>query len=114
MDFFNQTLVQVPIRFCPTKVYRDGQQNGHRLSVCSCGHSKSVICYRISNAFHIRIASIKLSFMFEYWLCLMNENKDGRKNDRRLCVRCCDYSSSVIFKGDGNPNDKYVLSERAL
>ena len=61
------------------------------------GHSKSVILNPISSKFHIWIASIKLSFKFEYWFCLMNDNEDGLQNGSRLCVRCLGHSYSVIF-----------------
>ena len=47
--------------FCPTNDNQDGQQNGHCLSVCSCGHSTLVIYYLIASKFHIWITFIKLA-----------------------------------------------------
>ena len=34
---------------------QDDRQNGHRLSVCTCGHSTLVIYYPITSKFHIWI-----------------------------------------------------------
>ena len=137
------------------KVYQDGRQNGHHLSVCSCGHSKSVIFNRILTHFTyglllsnsrsslntgcvwwtvtkmadkmattyefalvygvvatitksfliwflpIWIASIKLSFKFEYQFCPANDNQDGRHNGGCLLVctfeRCCGHPNSIIL-----------------
>ena len=47
--------------FCATNNYRDGQKNGRRLSVCSCGHTTVVIYYQIVSILHIWITFIKLS-----------------------------------------------------
>ena len=53
----------------------------------------------ISSKFHTCIASIKLSFKFEYELYQKNDNSDSRQNGHGLfvctCVRCCGHS--VIF-----------------
>ena len=35
--------------FCPTNDYKDGRQNGRRLSVCNCGQAKLVIYYPIAS-----------------------------------------------------------------
>ena len=50
------------------------------------GHSNSVIFYRISPKFHIWIASINLSFKFEYGFCPTSNNQDGRQNGRHLSI----------------------------
>ena len=55
--------------FCPTNDKQYGRQNGHRLSVCTCGHSPVVIYYQMASKFHIWITFIKLSPKFEYGLC---------------------------------------------
>ena len=49
----------------------DGWQNGHHLSVFTCGHSTLVIYYMIASKFHIWITFIKLAPKFEYGLCPM-------------------------------------------
>ena len=56
------------------------------LSVHRSGHSNLVIFNQISSKFHIWIASIKLSFKFEYGFCPTNNNQDGRQNGPRLSV----------------------------
>ena len=53
---------------------------------CPLSWSHWVIFKRISSKFHIRIASIKLSFKFEYGFCPTNDNQDGRQNGPRLSV----------------------------
>ena len=57
-----------------------------RLSICCCGHSNLVFFNLISSRFHIWIASIQLSFKFEYGFCPTNDNQDGPQNGRRLSV----------------------------
>ena len=44
---------------------------------------------QISSKFHIWNAAIKSLLKFEYRFCLMNDNQDGRQNDRRLSVCTC-------------------------
>ena len=41
---------------------------------------------RISPKFHILIASINLSFKFEYGFCLTSDNQDGRQNGRHISM----------------------------
>ena len=45
-----------------------------------------VIFNGISTKFHIWMASIKLSFKFEYGFCLTNDNQDDRHNGSHLSV----------------------------
>ena len=47
-----------------------------QISVRCGGHSNLVIFNQISSKFHIWIASIKLSFKFEYRFCPTNDNQD--------------------------------------
>ena len=49
-------------------------------------HSNSVTFNRISSKFHIWIASINLSFKFEYGFCPTSDNQDGRQNGRHLSI----------------------------
>ena len=56
------------------------------LSVRCRGYSNVVIFYPISSKFHIWIASIKLSFKFEYGFCPTKDNQDGRQNGQHLSV----------------------------
>ena len=73
MDYFYQTLAQVQIWSLSDK------QDGHHLSVCTCGHSTLIIYNLISSKFHVW-TTIKLLFMSEYEFCLMNDNHDCRQN----------------------------------
>ena len=74
--------------FCLTNGNQDGRLNGC-LSVCIhpllCSLYRSHF-YRISSKFHIKIASIKPWFMFEYEFCPSNDNQDGQQNVRRLSL----------------------------
>ena len=49
---------------------------------------EAIICPadRISSKFHFWMASIKISFKFEYGFNPMNDNQDGQQNGRRLSV----------------------------
>ena len=73
MDYFYQTL--------GLSDNQDGCQNGHHLSVYSCGHSNLVIYHPISSKFHIQIWTtfIKLLFMSEYGFCQMNDHQVFRQ-----------------------------------
>ena len=55
MDYFNQALAQVLIWALSDN--QDSHQNGHHLSVYSCGHSNIVIYHIISSKFHIGLLS---------------------------------------------------------
>ena len=74
MDYFYQTL--------GLSDNQDGRQNGHNLSVYTCGHSNLVIYHLISSKFYIRTTFIKLlfNFMSEYVFCQMNDYQDFRLN----------------------------------
>ena len=72
------------------------------LSVCPSvrGHSNSVIFYWISSKFHIWIASINLSFKFEYGFCPTTDYQDGPKKwPPHINIGCRGHSNSVIFNG---------------
>ena len=43
------------------------------------------------------LISYKLWLKFEYGFCLMNDNRDGQQNDRRLLVCTCGNSNFVIY-----------------
>ena len=49
-------------------------------------HSNSVNFNQISSKFHIWIASINLSFKFEYGFCPASDNQGGRQNGRHLSI----------------------------
>ena len=53
----------------------------------------------ISSKFHIWIASINLSFKYEYGFCQTSDNQDGQQNGRRLSMHVCcrGHSNLVIF-----------------
>ena len=78
MDYFYQTLAQVLIVALSDN--QDGNQNGHHLSVYTCGLSNLVIYHPISTKFHIWTTFIKLLFMSEYGFCPMNDYQDFRQN----------------------------------
>ena len=82
-----------------------------RPSVCLSvlGHSKSVIFNRISSKFHIWIASINLSFKFEYGFCPTSDNQDGRQNDRRLSMSAVVVTQTQSFLIGFLPNFIYWL-----
>ena len=83
--------------FCWTNDKQEGRQNGHRLSVFSCGHSN--LYHPISYKFHIWITVIKLWPKFEYRCCPMNDNQDGCQNGRHLWSVCtCGHINLVIFQ----------------
>ena len=42
------------------------------------------------------MAFIKLSFKFEYWFCLINDNQDSRQNGSRLLV----FSDELSIKAN--------------
>ena len=65
MDYFYQTLAMSD--------NQDGSQNGHHLSVYTCGHSILVIYHPISSIYG-------LLFMSEYGFSLMNDYQDFRQN----------------------------------
>ena len=48
--------------------------------------SWSLIFNHISSKLHIWIASINLSFKFEYGFCSTSDNQDDRRNSRRLSI----------------------------
>ena len=48
------------------------------------GHSNSLIFNQIYSKLHIWIASINLSFNFEYGFCPTSDNQDGRQNGRHI------------------------------
>ena len=45
-----------------------------------------VISNQTPSKFHIWIASINLSFKFEYGFCLTSNNQDGRQNGRHVSI----------------------------
>ena len=61
------------------------------------GHSYSVIFNRISSKFHIWIASINLSFKFEYGFCTTSDDQDGRQNGRHLSISAVLVSLSFLI-----------------
>ena len=66
-------------------------KNGQRLSV-----STTSFFYQ-SSKFHIWIASIKLSFKFEYEFCPTRVNQDGQRNGHHLLVCTYRHSTLVIY-----------------
>ena len=82
--------------FCPTSDNHDGRQNGSHPSVSAVVVTLSHF-NGISSKFHIWIASIKLSFKFEYRFFLMNDKQDGRQNGCRLSVCTCGHSTLVTY-----------------
>ena len=78
MDYFYQTLAQVLIWALSDN--QDGCQNGHYLSVCTCGHSNTVIYHPISSKFQIWTTFIVLLFMSKYGFYPMNDYQDFYQN----------------------------------
>ena len=72
-------------RFCLASDNQDGQQNPH-INISCRGHSNSVIFNQISSKFHLMIASINLSFKFEYRFCPTSDSQDGRQNGRHISI----------------------------
>ena len=70
--------------YCQINDNQDGHQNGHCLSVCTCGYSNLVIYQPISSKFHIWTTFFKLLFMSEYGFYPMNNNQDGGQNSYPL------------------------------
>ena len=66
---------------------QDGRQNGHHLSVCTCGHSTLVIYYPIYSKFiYGLLPSNSGSSSNMHGLLQANDNLDGRQNGRRRSV----------------------------
>ena len=80
-------------------------------SVCPSvrGHSNSVIFNMISSKFHIWIASINLSFKFEYGFCMTSDNQDGRQNGRHLSISAVVVTLTQSFLIGFLPNFIYEL-----
>ena len=78
-----------------------------RLSVC--GYSNLVIFNQISSKFHIWIASINLSFRFEYRFCLTSNNQDGRQNGRHISLSAVVVTLTQSFLIRFLPNFIYEL-----
>ena len=57
-----------------------------RLSVRCRGNSNLIVFNRVSSKLLIWIASVKLSFKFEYGFSPTKDNQDGRQNGRRISV----------------------------
>ena len=57
---FIQLCFKFGYRFCPTNDNQDAQQNGPRLSACTCKHATLDIYYPIASKFNIWITFIKL------------------------------------------------------
>ena len=87
MDYFNQTLAQVPIWALSDN--QDGHQNGRQVS-------NLVICHPISSKFHIWTTSIKLLFMFEYGFCPMNSNQDCHQTARYPLFTATHYAGPFV------------------
>ena len=54
-----------------------------RLSVVTLTQSFLI---QFTSKFHTWIASINLTFKFEYWFCPTSDNQDGRQNGRHLSI----------------------------
>ena len=68
-------------------------------SVCPSvsGHPNSLIFNKISSEFHIWIASINLSFKFEYEFCPTSVNQDGQQNGHHISISAVVVTLTVIF-----------------
>ena len=53
--------------------------------------------YQSFSKFHIWVASIKLSFKFEYEFCPTKVNQDGQRNGRHLLFCTYRHSTLVIY-----------------
>ena len=65
--------------------------------------------FRISSKFHLWIAFINLSFMFEYGFCLTFDNQDGRQNGRHISISTVVVTLTQSFCIGFLPNFKYEL-----
>ena len=72
-------------------------------------HSNSVIFNGISSKFHIWIASINLSFKFEYGFCPTSDNKDGGQNGHHLSISAVVVTLTQSFLIRFLPNFIYEL-----
>ena len=87
--------------YCLKNDNQDGCTNGHRLSVCMCGHSNLVIYHPIYSIFYIWTTFIKILFISEYGLCQMNDNQACHQTDipfhcRILCWALCWSRPTVL------------------
>ena len=73
------------------------------------GHSNSVIFNRIPSKIRIWIASINLSFKFEYRFCLTSDNQDGRQNGCHLSISAVVVTLTQSFLIRFLPNFIYGL-----
>ena len=73
--------------YCPMNFNQDGCSNGHRLSVCTCGHSNLVIYHPIYSKFHIWTTSIKLLCISEYGFVRWTIIKIDAKTDISFSLR---------------------------
>ena len=80
-------------------------------SVCPSvrGDSNLVIFNWISSKVHIWIASISLSFKFEYGFCQTSDNQDGRQNGRHLSKSAVVVTLTQSFLIGFLPNFIYGL-----
>ena len=77
--FFNLS-PKFEYEYCPNNDNQDGQQNGCRPSVCTCGHSNLDIYHQISSKFYIWTTVFILLTVIEYGFCPMNDNQNCCQN----------------------------------
>ena len=103
--------------FSPTSDNKDGRQNGPPkwpppINICYRGHFNSAIFNQSSSIFHIWIASIYLSFKFEYGFSPTSDNKDGRQNGRHLSISAFEDTLTQPFLIGVLPN--FIIYELLL
>ena len=94
---FIKLFPKINFGYCPMNYKQDGCTNGHRLSVCTCGHSNLVIYHPMSSKLHIWTNFIKLFPKINFGYCPMNDKQDGCTNGHRLSVYTCGHSNLVIY-----------------
>ena len=110
MDCFHQLLVQVQIQGLSDIVKPRWLTKWLPLMNIHCrGHSNSVIFNLISSKFRIWIASINLSFKFEYGFCQTSHNQGGRQNSRHLSISAVLVTLTQSFLIRFLPNFIYGL-----